>query len=61
MPRQRTQKNKVTEDLSTLDLLERKQHAEVVKRAKRAGVSTEGSTMDILERISLKELEKYNY
>ena len=37
---------------STLDLLEERNHASVVKRAKEAGVSTEGSTMDILERIN---------
>ena len=55
---ERTQKNEVTEDLSTLDLLEKKQHAEVVKQAKRAGVSTEGSTMDILDRIQHAEVIK---
>jgi len=27
-------------------------HADAVKRAKKAGVSTEGSTLDILERMS---------
>ncbi len=40
------------EELSTLDILERKNHADVVERAKRKGVSTEGSTLDILERIN---------
>lgn len=48
-------------ELSTLEMLERKNHAEVVKRAQRAGVSTEGSTLDILERMNRKEMEKYNY
>jgi hypothetical protein len=33
-------------------------HAEVVKQAKEAGVSTEGSTLDILERIQRKMLEE---
>lgn len=42
---------------STLELLEEINHADVVKRAKRAGVSTEGSTVEILERITRKELE----
>ena len=42
-------------------ILERITHADVVKQAKRAGVSTEGSTSDILERITQKEMEKYGY
>ena len=45
------------DDLSTLDALERRNHADVVKQAERAGVSTEGSTLEILERISRKEME----
>ncbi len=49
-----------TENLkSTLKLLEEENHANVVKQAKEAGVSTEGSTLDILERIQLKMLEDY--
>lgn len=37
---------------STLELLERRNHADVVEQAKRAGVSTEGTTLEILERIN---------
>lgn len=47
--------------LDICNILERINHADVVKRAKRLGVSTEGSTIDILERINRKEMEKYNY
>ena len=43
------------------NILERINHAEVVKRAKRMGINTEGSTIEILERINRKEMEKYNY
>ena len=32
--------------------MEERNHANVVKQAKEAGVSTEGSTLDILERIN---------
>jgi hypothetical protein len=39
--------------------LERINHANVVKQAKEAGVSTEGSTLEILERINRKVLEDY--
>ncbi len=45
-------------ELTTIELLERRNHAEVVKQAKRAGVSTEGSTTDILERINHAEVVK---
>ena len=38
-------------ELSTMELIERRQHADMVRRAKRAGVSTEGTTMEILDRI----------
>ena len=44
---------------STLELLEERNHANVVKQAKEAGVSTEGSTLEILERINRKVLEDY--
>ena len=37
---------------TTLELLEEQNHANVVKQAKKAGVSTEGSTLDILDRIN---------
>ena len=40
------------EGVSTLELLERKNHADVVEQAKRKGVSTEGTTLEILERIN---------
>ena len=38
--------------LSTSEILDRKTHENVVKQARRAGVSTEGSTSDILDRIT---------
>ena len=44
--------DKPTEEMSTLEMLERRSHANAVESARRAGVSTEGSTLDILERIS---------
>ena len=46
------QEDKPMEELSTLEILERKNHADVVERARRKGVSTEGTTLDILERIN---------
>ena len=45
------------DDLSTLEEFERRNHAEVVKAAKRVGVSTEGTTEEILNRIIEKQLE----
>jgi|GEM_PF-2195909 len=45
-------------ELSTIEILERRNHADVVKRAKRAGVSSEGSTIDILERINHTDVVK---
>lgn len=45
-------------ELSTLEILERKNHADVVRRAQRAGVSTEGSTIEILERINHADVVK---
>ena len=45
-------KERPTEELSTLESIERQNHADVVKQAKQAGVSTEGSTLDILKRIN---------
>ena len=44
--------------LSTLEILERRNHAEVVKQAKRVGVSAEGSTLEIMERINHAEVVK---
>jgi len=52
------QNKEVEETLSTIELLERKNHENVVKRAKEAGVSTEGSTIEILERINHKNVVK---
>ena len=45
-------KPETTQELSTLELLERESYKNAVKQAEREGVSTEGSTLDILERIS---------
>ncbi len=45
-------------ELSTLDILERRNHEDVVRRAKRAGVSTEGTTIEILERINHADVVK---
>ena len=39
-------------NLSTLEILERQNHADVVRQARRAGVSTEGTTLEIMERIN---------
>ena len=54
-----TQSNAENESgLSTLEILERKQHADVVKRAQRAGVSTEGTTLEIMERMQHADVVK---
>ena len=55
-----TQKTKkeTQRELTTLEILERRNHEEVVKEARRAGVSAEGSTTDILERINHAEVVK---
>ncbi len=45
-------------EMSTLELLEKRQHEDVVKQAKRTGVSAEGSTIDILERIQHADVVK---
>lgn len=45
---------------STLEILEEQNHKRIVEQGKRAGVSTEGTDIEILERISRKNLEKYN-
>lgn len=44
---------------STLELLEVQNHASAIEQAKEMGVSTEGSTLEILERINRKTLEEY--
>lgn len=46
------------EELSTLELLERRNHADVVEQARHAGVSTEGTTLEILERINHADVVK---
>jgi len=58
IPRSTSVNNKSERELYTLELLERKNHADVVKRARRAGVSAEGSTMEILERINHADVVK---
>ena len=45
-------------ELSTLEILERKNHEDAVRRAKRAGVSTEGTTIELLERINHADVVK---
>lgn len=45
-------------ELSTLEILEKRNHEDVVRRAKRAGVSTEGTTIEILERINHADVVK---
>lgn len=49
---------KSSRELTTLEILERRNHEDVVRRAKRAGVSTEGSTLEILERINHADVVK---
>ena len=53
-----SERKEPSHELSTLDILEKKNHEEVVRQAKRAGVSTEGSTIDIMERINHAEVVK---
>ena len=45
-------------ELSTLEILERRNHEDAVRRAKRAGVSTEGTTIEILEKINHADVVK---
>ncbi len=45
-------------ELSSVELIEKRQHDDAVKQAKRAGVSTEGSTVDILQRIQHADVVK---
>lgn len=54
----RKQNTKSDEGLSTLELIERRNHQDAVNRAKSMGLSTEGSTLDILERINHAEVVK---
>lgn len=48
-------------ELPNSEFLDRKIHEQTIKRAREAGVSTEGSTSEILDRITRKNLEKYGY
>ena len=45
----------------TGELLDEMLHAEVVKQAIKVGVSTEGTTSEILDRITKKQLENFNF
>lgn len=54
----KSEATKPKKELSTLELLEKRQHEDVVRQAKRAGVSAEGSTIDILERIQHADVIK---
>lgn len=54
----RKQDTKHDEGLSTLELLERRNHQDAMNRAKKMGLSTEGSTLEILERINHAEVVK---
>ncbi len=49
---------KPSRELTTLEILEKRNHEDAVRRAKRAGVSTEGSTIEILERINHADVVK---
>ena len=46
--------------LSDAEILDRRTHTNVVRQAKQAGVSTEGTTSEILDRITKKNLERLN-
>ena len=50
-------KNEKQESIS--EILDNNTHKQVIDQAKRAGVSTEGSTSEILDRITRKNMEKY--
>ena len=43
---------KPEKELSTIELLEKRNHENVVRQARSAGVSTKGSTLEILERMN---------
>ena len=45
-------------ELSSVELIEKRHHADVVKEAKRAGVSTEGSTIEIMQRMHHADVVK---
>ena len=50
--------NRESRELSTMELLEKRQHEDVVRQARRAGVSSEGSTIEILDRIQHADVVK---
>ena len=49
---------KPSRELTTMEILEKRNHEDAVKRAKRAGISTEGSTIEILERVNHADVVK---
>lgn len=57
-PNDEAEQGVLERELSTLEILERRNHENVVRRAKRAGVSTEGTTIEILERINHADVVK---
>ena len=64
LPSRREKKASSGEDdsgLSTDEILDSITHANVVKQARQLGVSTEGSTSEILERIARKNMERMGY
>ena len=57
-PNDETEQEVPKRELSTLEIIERRNHESAVRRAQRTGVSTEGSTIDILERINHADVVK---
>lgn len=51
----------VSTEGTTTEILDRINHANVVRQAERVGVSTEGTTSEILDRITRKNLERLNH
>ena len=54
----KSESNNSEKELSTSEILEIMHHEDVVKQAKKAGVSTEGTTTEILERITHADVVK---
>ena len=52
-----TRANTDDNSMTTLELLEQRNHDNMVKEARRKGLSTEGSTMDIIDRINRHNLQ----
>ena len=53
-----TRTNADVNSMTTMELLEQRNHDNMVKEARRKGLSTEGSTMDIIERINHDNMVK---